>query len=384
MKRSLIYTFALFALVFFSAFSPAERALAQAVTASSAQPAPIDVSKVIAAFTAKETQFRQALNAYAFKRDAVIQIIGMGGQIAGEYHRVSHFTFDDSGNRFEKIVFFPMPSYAGITAEDIEDLSGVNPFALEADKINKYNFTYAGKERIDELDLYIFDVAPKVMPDPKTGLRLFQGRIWVDDRDLQIVKSRGKGVPETKKNKFPNVETYREQIDGRYWFPTYSYADEELVYDSGEVMHIRVRIKYTDFVKGHVDIKITEVEDGNEVPTATEQKKPTPQQPTVNPTTPQQAPPLSKQQITGGVLNGRAIEMPKPDYPEAAKQAGIHGMVKVEVTINEDGEVIAAEATDGPKELREAAVEAAKKARFAPVLLHGARIKVSGVLTYKF
>lgn len=366
MKRSLIYTSALFALVLFSALAPTERAFAQAVNAAPAQPAPVDMNKVIAAFTAKETQFRQALNSYAFKRDAVIQVIGMGGQIAGEYHRVSHFTFDDSGHRFEKIVFFPMPTYAGVTAEDIEDLSGVNPFALEAHKINQYNFTYVGKERIDELDLYIFDVAPKVLPDPKTGQRLFQGRIWVDDKDLQIVKSRGKGVPETKKNKFPYVETYREQIDGSYWFPTYSYADEELVFGDGSVTHVRIRIKYTDFVKGRVEIKITDAEDGGEVSNAPEVSAP------------------SKEQIKGGVLNGKAIEMPKPNYPEAAKQAGIHGLVKVEVTINEEGEVIAAEATDGPKELREAAVEAAKKARFAPVILHGARIKVTGVLTYKF
>jgi TonB family protein len=386
MKRSLIYSLALAALLLFNGLlGPAESAFAQAVTAASSPAAPVDVSKIISAFTAKETQFRKALNSYAFKRDAVIQIIGMGGQVAGEYHRISHFTFDDNGNRFEKIVFFPMPTYGGITAEDIEDLSGVNPFALEAEKINQYNFTYVGKERIDELDLYIFDIAPKVMPDPKTKQRLFQGRIWVDDRDLQIVKSRGKGVPETKTNKFPNVETYREQIDGRYWFPTYSYADEELVFGSGEVVHIRIRIKYTDFVKGRVEVRITEVEDGNEVPDAQPQpKKTTPQQPEINSTTPPPSSVPSKEQITGGVLNDRAIEFPKPIYPEAAKQAGIQGLVKVQVTIDEEGKVIAAEATDGPKELREAAVEAAKKARFEPVRLHGARIKVTGVLTYRF
>jgi hypothetical protein len=272
------------------------------VTVSSTPPAPVDVNKIITAFTTKETEFRRALNEYAFKRDAVIQIIGMGGQIAGEYHRVSHFTFDNSGNRFEKIVFFPMPTFAGVTAEDIEDLSGVNPFALEASKIGQYNFSYVGKERIDELDLYILDVAPKVLPDPKTGVRLFQGRIWVDDRDLQIVKSRGRGVPDTKINKFPQVETYREQVDGRYWFPTYSYADEELVYGNGEVMHIRLRVKYTDFVKGHVEVKITEV-DGDEVPEAPEQK-PTPEKPEGNSTPPRSVtPPPSRTPITGGVLN---------------------------------------------------------------------------------
>ncbi|HEX8921246.1 MAG TPA: energy transducer TonB [Pyrinomonadaceae bacterium] len=384
MKRFFIYLFALSSLVLSQGATSTHTVFAQAASAASAsQPTPVEVNKIIAAFTAKETEFRRALNAYAFKRDAVIQNIGMGGQIAGEYHRVSHFTFDDSGNRFEKIVFFPMPSYGGITAEDIEDLGGINPFALEADKINQYNFTYVGKERIDELNLYIFDVAPKVIPDPKTKIRLFQGRIWVDDRDLQIVKSYGKGVPETKTNKFPKVETYREQIDGRYWFPTYSYADEELVFGSGEVLHIRLKVRYTDFQKGHVDIKITEV-DGDDVPN-TPQQKVAPQQPEVSPTPqPSSTPPPSRTPLTGGMLNDKAIEMPKPNYPEAAKQAGIHGVVKVQVTIDEEGKVIAAEATDGPKELREAAVEAARKARFEPVRLHGARIKVYGVLTYRF
>src|SRR5437867_50512 len=167
--------------------------------ANSLSPAQID--KVIATFAAKETEFRRALNSYAFKRDALIQVLGMGGQVAGEYHRVSDFTFDDQGNRYEKINFFPMATFGGVTAEDLEDLGGVNPFALEAAKLPQYNFKFVGKEKIDELDLYVFDVAPKVMPR-KTTDRMFVGRIWVDDRDLQIVKSKGKGVPETKTNKF--------------------------------------------------------------------------------------------------------------------------------------------------------------------------------------
>lgn len=380
MKRFFIYLFALAALVFVSGAAPAHRALAQVATTASSQPAPVDVNKIVRAFSAKETEFRQALNQYAFKRDAVIQVIGMGGQIAAEYHRVSNFTFDDSGNRYEKIVFFPMPTFGGVTPEDIEDLSGVNPFALEASKLDRYNFTYVGKERIDELDLYIFDVAPKVIPDPKTKERLFVGRIWVDDHDLQIVKSYGKGVPETKINKFPKVETYREQIDGRYWFPTYSYADEELVYDNGTVMHIRLRVKYTDFKQGHADVKIIEV-DGDEIEDAPTAKPASPQKPE---TTLPPASPQSKTPITGGVLNGKALELPKPKYPEAAKQAGVHGLVKVRVTIDEEGKVIEAEATDGPKELREAAVEAARKARFEPVRLHGQAIRIDGVLTYEF
>lgn len=220
-----------------------------------------EIDRVIAAFSAKETEFRTALNQYSFKRDAIVQSIGMGQQVTGEYHRVSVFTFDDQGNRYEKITFFPMSSFVGeVTQEDIEDLGGIQPFALEPSKIPSYSFRYVGKEKIDELTLFVFDVAPKVMPDAKkTKERFFVGRIWVDDRDLQIVKTRGKGVPETKRNKFPVVETYREQIDGRYWFPTYSYADDELVFDNGDVLHVRMQVKYSDFAPARATVKITEI-----------------------------------------------------------------------------------------------------------------------------
>src|SRR5215813_10286241 len=228
------------------------------------------IDQIIQKFSAKETEFRQALNNYAFKRDALVQELGMGGQVIGEYHRVSNFTFDDKGNRFEKIGFFPMPSLQGVslTTEDLEDLGGVNPFALEGAKAAQYNFKYVGKERIDELDLYVFDVAPRVMPSPKSKERVFVGRIWVDDHDLQIVKAKGKAGPETKTNKFPIVETYREQIDGKYWFPTYVYADDDLIFDNGTDVRIRMRVKYSDFIVGRGRVTITEL---NEAP---EQLKP--------------------------------------------------------------------------------------------------------------
>jgi len=222
-----------------------------------------EIDRIINAFTAKEAQFRTALLEYSFKRDALMQSLGMGGQVTGEYHRESLFTFDDSGTRYEKITRFPMPSFAGtITTEDLDDLGGISPFALEPNQIAKYDFKYVGKEKIDELNLYVFDVSPKVMPNPKkTKERFFAGRIWVDQEELQIVKTRGKGVPETKENKFPYVETYREQIDGLYWFPTYSYADEELLFENGSTLHIRMRVKYTDFQLARARVKIIEIDD---------------------------------------------------------------------------------------------------------------------------
>lgn len=353
------------------------------------------IDEVIRKFSAKETQFREALNSYAFKRDALMQTLGMGGQVTGEYHRVSTFTFDDKGNRFERINFFPMPSFGGITQEDLEDLGGVNPFALEASKISQYDFKYIGKERIDELDLYVFDVAPKVLPDAKkTKLRFFIGRIWVDDHDLQIVKSKGKAIPETKTNKFPVVETYREQIDGKYWFPTYAYADDDLVYDNGQDMRIRMQVKYSDFVVGRGKVTITEVGEAPEnikPETTTAPDKPgqpqttaTPPKSTTTPVKPAATTGDTDELRDAGILNDSAIDLPKPVYPPEAKKNNIGGQVQVKVVIDETGKVISAEAVFGPEQLRAAAVEAAKKARFKPSIWNDAPQKAFGIVLYDF
>jgi TonB family protein len=325
--------------------------------------APAEADRIIRAFTTKEAEFRRALNSYSFKRDALIQSIGMGGQVIGEYHRVSTFTFDDQGNRYEKISFFPMSSMPEVTTEDVEDLGGVEPFALEPSKIDKYNIRFAGKEKIDELNLFIFDVSPKVMPDPKKPKdRLFSGRIWVDDQDLQIVKTKGKGVPETKVNKFPTVETYREHIDGRYWFPTYSFADEELIFDNGSSLHVRMKVRYMDFTPTRATLKVTEIGE-NETPSGNED--------------------IAKP-IEGGVLNSKATSLPKPEYSEEAKRLKLKGKVDVRVVIDESGKVTSALAMNGPAVLRSAAEDAARKATFQPMTKDGITVKVAGTLTYDF
>jgi hypothetical protein len=223
-----------------------------------------EIDRIVSKFTRNEKLFRSALNVYAFNRNATIQTVGMGGQITGTYHRESFMTFDSAGNRIEKILLFPVSTLTEITVSqaDIENLGGLDPFAIEPSNIDKYKFTYLGKEKIDELNLFVFDVAPKVIPKAeKNGLRLFSGRIWVDDQDLLIVKSKGKAVPEWKDERFPTIETWRENIDGKYWFPTFSSSDDELVFRNGQVVKIKVRVKYTNYSVGRTDIKIIDEEE---------------------------------------------------------------------------------------------------------------------------
>ncbi len=257
MKKLILLTLALICLSAVSAFGQT----ASSIVKTEMSPAEID--QIVKKFTQNEALFRQALNIYAFNRFATMQTVGMGGNITGTYKRDSYLTFNEGGQRFEKILFAPVSTMTEvvITVADIENLGGIDPFAIEPKMAGQYNFTYLGKEKIDELNLHVFEVGPKVMPDWKRGVaKFFQGRIWVDDEDLMIVKSKGKAVPEGKE-RFATMETFRENVDGKYWFPSFSTSDDELVFDSGQAVKMRVRVKYKDYRVGRTDVKIVGEED---------------------------------------------------------------------------------------------------------------------------
>ena len=274
MKKVFLAAFFIACLSVFTAFGQASEI--RKVPLTQAQ-----IDNIINKVTTHELNFRNALRDYIFSRSATIQTVGIGGNITGTYRRDSEMMLDPDGTRQEKIMYFPMSTLTEIsmTPEDLEDLGGVNPFALEPSAASQYNFTYVGKEHIDELDLYVFDVTPKVIPDPKKSKqRLFTGRIWVDDQELEIVKSKGKAVPETKDNKFPVVETWRENIDGKYWFPSYVASDDDLVFDNGQVVKLHMRVKYNNYKLGHTDVKIIDDPGGDEG-TSQPTPSPTPQKP---------------------------------------------------------------------------------------------------------
>lgn len=268
MKKAYIFLM----LVCLSAFSAVAQT-SNVVKTNLSQP---EIDKIVRSFSENEKKFRQALTEYVFNRNATVETIGMGGQITGVYHRKSFMALKPTGERIEKITYFPISTITEmqITPTDIEDLGGVNAFALEAEMIPQYNFTLIGKEKVDDLNLYVFDVMPKVAPDSKSKLRYFQGRIWVDDRDLVIVKSKGKGFPEDKNNKYPIVETWRENVEGKFWFPSYASSDDELVFDSGQSVKLKLRIKYTEYTKGNVNITIEDDDGSAEIKVETKQDAP--------------------------------------------------------------------------------------------------------------
>ena len=143
----------------------------------------------------------------------------------------------------------------------------VQPFVLTTAELPEYDINYLGREKIDEIGCFVFSVKPKKLLPHK---RYFEGQVWVDDRDLQIVKSYGKGVGLEKKNadqQFPKFETYREQIDGKYWFPTYTHADDTLHFKNLN-QRIRLVVKYQDYKRyvGKATIKYGDVVDTSKPP----------------------------------------------------------------------------------------------------------------------
>jgi hypothetical protein len=227
------------------------------------QPTGITVDQIIQNFAAKEKQFKVAREQYTYRQDVTVQTLD-GDTPDGEFKEVEDVLFDDKGNRVEHVVFSPQSTLVKIamTREDFDDIRRRMPFVLTSDEINDYNILYVGKQKEDELGTYVFDVAPKQI---QKNRRYFQGRIWVDDRDFQIVKSYGKNVPDiiegnkkrpNQENLFPNFTTWRQLIDNQYWFPAYTKVDDTLHFTSGDV-HVRQIVKYTDYKRFGSNVKIT-------------------------------------------------------------------------------------------------------------------------------
>jgi hypothetical protein len=229
-----------------------------------AQPKGVTPEDIIQRFAAKEKEFKQALDQYGYRQTVKVQTPEDGG----EYQQVFDVAFDDQGHRVKNVVFAPQDTLRliGMTQQDIDDIENRLPFVLTSDEINEYSILYVGQQQEDELHCYVFDVAPKQIEGKK---RYFQGRIWVDDHDFQIVKTYGKTVPDIRKKKdnenlFPKFTTYRQQVsDGPYWFPAYTRAEDTLHFSNQDVK-IREIVKYTDYKKFGSNVKITY--EGKEVP----------------------------------------------------------------------------------------------------------------------
>ena len=250
-----------------------------------AEPKGITSDEIVKRFAAKETEFRQAREQYTYRQDVTVQTPDDNGQ----YREVFDVVFDDKGKRLENVVFAPQNTLQQIqmSPEDLDDIRHRLPFVLTSEEIPEYDILYVGQQQEDELHCYVFDIAPKQIVGKK---RYFQGRIWVDDQDFQIVKTYGKTVPDIRKKKgqenlFPKFTTWRQQIDGKYWFPTYTKADDTLHFSTQDTRIVE-KVKYENYKRFGAKSKITY--EGQELPSG---EKPPQQQPPPQQQAPEQKPP---------------------------------------------------------------------------------------------
>jgi hypothetical protein len=216
---------------------------------------PMSTAEIIRRFAANESQFKTERGNYTYSQSVLVEASMTDGSQSGQFEQNSDIVFTPEGKRYEKVTYAPQPTLKVIqlTPQDMKDLESIQPFVLTSEDLSKYDVKYDGKERIDELDTYRFTVAPKKIEKDQ---RYFQGTIWVDDHDFAVVKSDGKAVPDIvdkgRQNRFPRFITYRENIEGTFWFPTYTRADDTLHFDEGKNgpssdVRIRMTVRYKNY-----------------------------------------------------------------------------------------------------------------------------------------
>jgi hypothetical protein len=259
----------------------ANKAAVTPVVAATTEP-PVNADEIIRRFAAKEKEFSTALQSYVYRQTSKIMELDESGESVGKFEMTADMTFSADGKRVEHVVHAPVSTLQNLilTVEDLDDLKNTQPFVLTTDQLAFYDIRYLGKQNADEISCYVFSVKPKKLTP---GKRFFEGQIWVDDRDFQVVKTYGKAVGYQKKSddqQFPKFETLREQIDGKYWFPTYTHADDTLHFKD-HPQKIRMLVTYKDYKKfeGKSTIQFGDVVDDKANDKTKDQPKPAPQKP---------------------------------------------------------------------------------------------------------
>jgi hypothetical protein len=225
----------------------------------STAPPPIPVDEIIQRFAAHESAFKVARDNYTYTQSVLIEESRPTGPVEGTYQLTSDIVFTPEGKRYEEITYAPPPTLhlVSLSPQDMSDLRNIQPFVLTTEDLPKYTVQYAGREKLDELNTYVFHVAPKRI---EKNQRYFQGTVWVDDHDYAIVKTDGKAVPDIVKgdsqNLFPRFVTYRENIEGNFWFPTYTHADDILHFNGGDDVRIRMTVRYKNYKRFGATIKL--------------------------------------------------------------------------------------------------------------------------------
>jgi hypothetical protein len=253
---SRLAAFCLMSLFLGAAIASAQESIAGFGPLDPTPPAGMTPQQIIDKFAARESLFRQARENYTFRQTVKVDTIAEdSNRVDGEYQQITDITFSKDGRREEHVVFAPQNTLERVmmSPTDFDEIEHRLPFILTTEDLPQYDVTYLGKQHVDDLDTYVFDAGPKTLVK---GKHYFKGKVWVDAQDFQIVLVNGTTVPQDTRRGHEDLQppftTYYEQVDGEYWFPTYTKAEGNLHFAAAngslsQDVHLRSIVRYTDY-----------------------------------------------------------------------------------------------------------------------------------------
>jgi hypothetical protein len=211
-----------------------------------AQDPPANLAKLAAH---RETETEAERNEYMYRQTVTIEELDGNGVMRGDYREVRDVIFSPTRERTEETIGKPRNGLKNLilTDEDFRDIRDIQPLVLTDDKLWNYETKFKGEENVDDVDCWVLQVRPRQILE---GQRLFDGMVWIDKKDYNIVRMTGRAVPQIRtlktENLFPSFTTIRKPIDRKHWFPVYTYADDTLQFRGGPQRE-RLKIEYSGY-----------------------------------------------------------------------------------------------------------------------------------------
>jgi hypothetical protein len=211
-----------------------------------AEDPPPNLAKLVAH---RESETEAERNEYMYRQTVTLEELDSHGGVQGHYQEARDVVFSPQHERSEGFVGKPENGlkFIKLTEEDFRDLRDIQPLVLTEDRLWNYETRFRGEESMDGVDCWVLQVRPRQILE---GQRFFDGMVWVDKKEYNIVRMEGQAVPQIRNTKtenlFPRFTTIRKSIDGKHWFPAYTYADDTLYFRGGPQRE-RLRISYANY-----------------------------------------------------------------------------------------------------------------------------------------
>jgi hypothetical protein len=221
-----------------------------------AQDPPADLAPRVAHL---ESETQRAREHYTYRQSVTVEELSDRGSMLGQYHEVRDVIFSPTEDRTEQMIGQPLLTLKNLklTDEDFADIRNIQPFVLVDELFPIYETKFRGDEKIDDTDCYVLAVRPRQI---LSGQRLFDGMLWIKKDALASIRSEGQAVPQVRtmkqENLFPRFTTVRQTVDGKHWFPIFTYADDTLPFRTGP-QRIRLKIHYSNYKRFGADSSIT-------------------------------------------------------------------------------------------------------------------------------